>query len=148
MEQCLVVVMCRQTIHVKLYCTFTESWHEPFLFFQTSKASKVHFSGLSPLMVLDFDATLHKQEIPRKSATVFPILGSKLVLWFIFANLKWKSGPMQILLRLSVTVEVKVMKWKKKNCDITYYLYSLLTMHKVTVRVLWQIINWTGQKRM
>ena len=81
-----------------------------FSFFQTSKASKVHFSGLFPLMVLDLDATLHKQEIPRKSATVFPILGSKLVLWFIFANLKWKSGPMQIWLRLSVTVEVKVMK--------------------------------------
>ena len=117
-------------------------------FFQTSKASKVHFSGLFPLMVLDLDATLQKQEIPHKSATVFSDFGQQVSFMGFFANLKWKYGPMQIWLRLRVTVEVKVMKWKKKNCDITYYLYSLLTMHKITVRVLWQIINWTGQKRM
>ena len=81
-----------------------------FSFFQTSKASKVHFSGLFPLMVLDLDATLQKQEIPHKSATVFSDFGQQVSFMGFFANLKWKYGTMQIWLRLRVTVEVKVMK--------------------------------------
>ena len=68
-----------------------------FLFFQTSKASKVHFSGLFPLMVLDLDATLHKQEIPRKSATVFSDFGQQVSLTVHFCKSKmeiWSNANM------------------------------------------------------